>query len=369
MEFIKSVGATVGGIIKVDNPLIVGLATLGLALLIVISIIICICVSVSKKKKAKALAIKKAEEERATKENEQKELERNREEEKAKLEQENKAKEEINEQPKEETPIIKKETAKKSSEKKVEPKKEEKPAKKMLGKWVVEQKSENEYVSCLLASNGEIMLRSEVYASEDGARLGVQTIIKGVETGKFVIYQDKKKNSYYKLKSAGNRLLCAGEIYKSEEQCLKAVESVKRIAKDSPVAKGVIQGSHYAEYTPAKLDEEMAKKGLKGKWKIETTANGNYSAKLYASNGQLMLATEEVAMKKNAQKCVESVIKNATAGNFIIDRDKFGRFYYKLRTAQKSVICIGEAYESLDSCVKAIESVRRFAINAVIVEE
>ena len=82
-----------------------------------------------------------------------------------------------------------------------------------------------------------------------------------------------------------------------------------------------------------------------------------------------MLATEEVALKKSAENAIESVKKNAAAGNFIIDHDKFGRFYYKLRNAQKSVICIGEAYESLDSCTAAIESVRRFAATAVIEEK
>ena len=55
--------------------------------------------------------------------------------------------------------------------------------------------------------------------------------------------------------------------------------------------------------------------------------------------------------------------------SFIIDKDKFGRFYYKLRNAQKSVVCIGEAYDSLESCTSAIESVRRFALNATIVTE
>ena len=79
-----------------------------------------------------------------------------------------------------------------------------------------------------------------------------------------------------------------------------------------------------------------------------------------------MLATEEVSVKKSAENAIESVKKNATEGNFVIDHDKFGRFYYKLRTAQKSVICIGEAYVSLDSCISAIESVRKFAINSTI---
>ena len=74
-----------------------------------------------------------------------------------------------------------------------------------------------------------------------------------------------------------------------------------------------------------------------------------------------MLATEEVSLRKSAEKAIEAVKKNSLAGNFIIDRDKFGRYYYKLRNAQKSVICIGEAYDSLESCINALESVRRFA--------
>jgi uncharacterized protein YegP (UPF0339 family) len=107
---------------------------------------------------------------------------------------------------------------------------------------------------------------------------------------------------------------------------------------------------------------------MRGKWKIEETEEGKFVARLYASNGQLMLATEEVANKATATKAVESVKKNAKEGNFIIDRDKFKRYYYKLRNAQRSVICIGEAYESLDSCVSAIESVRRFALSSSIVQ-
>jgi uncharacterized protein YegP (UPF0339 family) len=159
--------------------------------------------------------------------------------------------------------------------------------------------------------------------------------------------------------------LCVGEIYKSKDQCLKAVESVKRIAKNSTVLEGVSDGAHYVDYTPIKVDGYEVKKGLAGKWKIEATQDGKFSAKLYASNGQLMLATEEVSVRKTAENAIESVKKNSFAGNFIIDKDKFGRFYYKLRNAQKSVICIGEAYESLDSCISALESVRRFAYTAV----
>lgn len=262
--------------------------------------------------------------------------------------------------------IKKDKPAKKTVAKKQTVKETVKPVKKLSGKWVIELKKEKEYLAKLLASNGEIMLVSEVYTTEEGAREGVATIIRCVENGKFVIYKDKSGNYYYKLKNANNRLLCVGEIYKSEDQCLKAVETVKRIAVGSSVADGVVENAMYIDYTPIKVDGYEVKKGLSGKWKIETTDEGKFTAKLYASNGQLMLATEEVAIRKNAEAAIEFVKKNSFAGNFIIDKDKFGRFYYKLRNAQKSVICIGEAYESLDSCISALESVRRFAYTAVI---
>lgn len=272
-----------------------------------------------------------------------------------------------------EKPVAKKQPAKKPvkkvAEQPVAPAVEEKPAKpvkKLNGKWTIGIKRENEYIAQLLASNGEIMLNSEVYSTPEGAKNGINTIINGVKNGKFVVYSDKSGEYYFKLKSANNKLLCAGEIYKTKDGCLSAVESVKRIAEGSPVADGIDASHKYVEFNLAPLNEQVLN-GAKGKWKVEQTAEGLYLARLYANNGQLMLATEEVSKKATATTAVESVKKNAEAGNFVIDKDKFGRFYYKLRNVQKSVICIGEAYDSLDTCVSAIESVRKFALNSPIV--
>ncbi len=241
--------------------------------------------------------------------------------------------------------------------------------KRFVGKWVVEIKSDDEYISKLSASNGEVMLSSEIYTTEEGARAGIATIIKAIETGEFIIYQDKSKDYYYKLKNAQNRLLCAGEIYKSKAQCEKAVESVKRIAKEAVIQDELVEGDKYVEYTPIKHPKYDVKKGMEGKWRVEETDEGRFSAKLYASNGQLMLSTEGVSTKSGALSSIDSVKKYAKAGYFVIDRDKFGRFYYKLRNKQKSVVCMGEAYDSLDNCTSALESVRRLASTAILIKE
>lgn len=277
----------------------------------------------------------------------------------------------------EEKPVAKKPVAKKAEKAEpVEAKEEQhvsakktatkKPVKKLNGKWTIEIKREKEYIAQLLASNGEIMLNSEVYSTPEGAKNGIATIINGVKNGKFVIYNDKSGEYYFKLKSANNKLLCAGEIYKTKDRCLSAVESVKRIAENSPIADGIDVGHKFVEFTLSPLNDQVLS-GAKGKWKVEQTEQGLFLARLYANNGQLMLSTEEVSKKANAVSSIESVKKNAEAGNFVIDKDKFGRFYYKLRNVQKSVICIGEAYDSLDTCVSAIESVRKFALNSPIV--
>lgn len=266
---------------------------------------------------------------------------------------------------KEKATATKKEFSKKNAVKKevVAPKKE---TKKLNGKWSIVKKRDNEFVAQLNASNGEVMLNSEVYSSFEGAKNGIATIQKGVTEGKFVVYNDKDGDNYFKLKSSGNKLLCAGEIYKTKEGCLSAIESVKRIAKDSPISDVLVEGQRFIDYTPKAINQEMLK-GAKGKWKVEQNENG-FFARLYANNGQVMLSTEVVSQKSTASKAIESVKKNAELGNFIIDKDKFGRFYYKLRNVQKSVICIGEAYDTLDRCISALESVRKFALNSPIVE-
>lgn len=240
---------------------------------------------------------------------------------------------------------------------------EKKPVKaaKPSGKWIIEQKGQGEYLSKLLASNGEVMLTSEIYSGEGSAVSGVSTIIKGVETGSFTVYENKNGTFYYKLKSAQNRLLCAGEIYKDRGRCLAAIESVKRIAGSAELSDGVFKGSEYVKYKPEKITKKSLAEATAGKWKIEVAKNGKYYATLYACNGQVMLSTEEVSSKASALSGIENVKKNCAAGNFVIDQDKFGKFYYKLRNAQKSVVCIGESYAKLESCIKALETVRRLA--------
>lgn len=256
-------------------------------------------------------------------------------------------------------------TAVKPAAKKAEPVKDAKAA---VGKWIIKEKGEGEFVAFLYANNGEIMLTSEIYTSEESARAGIDTIRKNVDGGTFVNYKDKNKNYYFKLKSVKNRILCVSETYKSEALAESAKESVKRFVS-SPVQSGVEKDITVIKYVLPKKEEPVdTRSAYSGKWKIEKDGD-TYMAKLFASNGELLLNSESYVSYASAKSAISTIVTNGVAGNFIIDSDKKGRYFFKLRSAQKATLCIGETYAKLDSCQSAIESVRRFLKTAKLTED
>ena len=246
----------------------------------------------------------------------------------------------------------------------------EKPAadKKALGKWIIKEKGEGEFVAYLYANNKEIMLTSETYSSPDGAKKGIATIRKNAAIDEnFTYYRDKNKNYFFKLKTSKNRLLCAGETYANKSACLKSIESVKNFV-DSPLAEKIEKDVTIINYTPGQ-DEAYTPRKNSGKWVISELDDETFIAQLVASNGELLLSSESYASYSSAKDAVENITQNGLNGNFIIDSDKKGRFFFKIRNAQKLTLCVGETYSQLAACQSAIESVFGFLKTAKLAEE
>lgn len=246
----------------------------------------------------------------------------------------------------------------------------EKPAadKKSLGKWIIKEKGEGEFVAYLYANNKEIMLTSETYSSPDGAKKGIATIRKNAAIDEnFTYYRDKNKNYFFKLKTSKNRLLCAGETYANKSACLKSIESVKNFV-DSPLAEKIEKDVTIINYTPGQ-DEAYTPRKNSGKWVISELDDETFIAQLFASNGELLLSSESYASYSSAKDAVENITQNGLNGNFIIDSDKKGRFFFKIRNAQKLTLCVGKTYSQLTACQSAIESVFGFLKTAKLAEE
>ena len=122
-----------------------------------------------------------------------------------------------------------------------------------------------------------------------------------------------------------------------------------------------------------------------GKFVIKTMKNGEFTFSLKATNGQEILAAGEgfktLATCKNS---IESVKKNALAHvedqtvegfevatnpKFEMYADKGGEFRFRLKARNGQIIATSEGYTTKASCENGIESVRKNAPEAPVVEE
>lgn len=121
-----------------------------------------------------------------------------------------------------------------------------------------------------------------------------------------------------------------------------------------------------------------------GKFVIRKTATG-VKFDLKAGNGEV-IATSEVYNSDSACKNgIASVQKNAPVAavenqtvegyatekhpKFEVYSDKSGQFRFRLKATNGQVIAVSEGYKALASCLNGIESVKKNAPDAAIVEE
>lgn len=121
-----------------------------------------------------------------------------------------------------------------------------------------------------------------------------------------------------------------------------------------------------------------------GKFVIKETKTG-YTFSLKASNGEVIATGGEVySSLASIKNGIESVAKNAPIANledqtvegyvteknpkFEIYKDKAGEFRFRLKARNGEIIAASEGYVKKDSCKNGIESVRKNAPDALVIE-
>ncbi|MBO7215226.1 MAG: DUF1508 domain-containing protein [Clostridia bacterium] len=123
------------------------------------------------------------------------------------------------------------------------------------------------------------------------------------------------------------------------------------------------------EPVQAKPEEKPApKKQYTGKWRIVPEEDGWYAI-LTASNGGTLLKTEKYKSITNVKNGIETIKKNVDSGNFAISVDKYGHYRFKLFNLSNRLICVSEDYSSKAKCESGVESVKRFAKTAMVIQE
>ena len=115
------------------------------------------------------------------------------------------------------------------------------------------------------------------------------------------------------------------------------------------------------------------------------TVNSGVKFDLKATNGQVILTSEVYTTEAACRKGIESIMKNAPAANvenqteegyetlthpkFEMYQDKAGEFRFRLKARNGEIIGTSEGYTAKAGCLNGIESVKKNAAEAEIVEE
>ena len=121
-----------------------------------------------------------------------------------------------------------------------------------------------------------------------------------------------------------------------------------------------------------------------GKFAVRTVNTG-IKFDLKATNGQVIATSEVYESKAACLKGMESVRKNASIANledqtvegfetvtnpkFEMYVDKAGEYRFRLKARNGEIIAVSEGYTAKASCENGIESVRKNAPEAEVVEE
>lgn len=108
---------------------------------------------------------------------------------------------------------------------------------------------------------------------------------------------------------------------------------------------------------------------MAGKFELYTDKAGEFRFRLKAGNGQIILASEGYAAKGGAMNGIESVKKNAAEdARFERKESKSGKPMFNLLAANHQVIGTSELYESEAARDNGIESVKKNAPDAEVVD-
>ena len=121
-----------------------------------------------------------------------------------------------------------------------------------------------------------------------------------------------------------------------------------------------------------------------GKFAVKETKTG-FKFDLKAGNGQVIATSEVYNSDAACKNGIESVKKNAPVAavenqtvegfateknpKFEIYADKAGEFRFRLKATNGQVIAVSEGYTTLANCENGVESVKKNAPDAEVVEE
>lgn len=215
----------------------------------------------------------------------------------------------------------------------------------------------------LKASNGEILVYSELYKTKNAAISAIDTVKRNIDVGHTDVYQDKHGLWQFKLLAANKRILVVSANYSTKKLCESAASSFKRFAFISPVVELDEVPDHSAEEID--YNDKTAKDG--GKIVIKEI-DGCHFYQILANNGHVLCQSIDYSNKKSCVESIERFKAACNEGKYFLFKDKKGLVQFKLYSKDGRCIAFGETYEDKARAISAAHSLSAFINNAVVID-
>ncbi len=105
-----------------------------------------------------------------------------------------------------------------------------------MGKFVVTVRKNGEFQFNLKASNGQVILTSEGYATKAACLGGIESVKKNAAVeSRYEVKVAKNGKPYFNLKASNGQVIGASQMYSGERTMKAGIASVAKNAPEAPV--------------------------------------------------------------------------------------------------------------------------------------
>ena len=106
----------------------------------------------------------------------------------------------------------------------------------MAGKFVIKKAKNGQFMFNLKASNGEIILTSEMYKAKSSAMNGIKSVKANARAKKnFKELTSRNGSPYFVLRAGNNQVIGTSEMYSSRSGMENGIDSVKNNAPGAKI--------------------------------------------------------------------------------------------------------------------------------------
>ena len=230
----------------------------------------------------------------------------------------------------------------------------EKKSRTLMGKYEIYFDG-SRYFYKLKASNGEVLITSETYASKENVYNAIEAVKRSISDGRVLVAPDKHGLYQFALLAKNHRKVAMSANYPSEKGAIRASESFKRFAANANIEE--IKEPVESLKEEIKFDDIVDKKG--GKIGV-VKGNDVYYYQLVASNGVVLINSDNYSTAELANSGLETFKESMNSGRFFIERDKRDMYQFKVYTQGGRLIVASETYSTKANAISACKSVLSF---------